>query len=280
MSTGHAFLSYVREDGDQVDWLQAQMETAGLSVWRDRDAIWAGDDWRRVIRRAIQNEALVFIVCLSQTSNNKPKSVQREEVRFAIEEGMKLAPGDRWIIPVRFDDCEIPDYDLGGGKLLPDLHCLDLFGADKEENLDRLLELVTIELGPATERSPSTRSSWDRPYRQTIQAGTSDIDEFVEFAASRLQVTVTLDLAIDGDEVALPTIDPDGRQVLMVPNDFAGDFGPLGAEILLHGLDGTSDSTCYYEHGRHIIRGRFLIHGVAGPHHGIMSVSLRAVPGA
>ncbi len=281
MTTGHAFLSYVHEDSDAVDWLQAQLQTAGLEVWRDRDRLWGGDDWKRVLRQAIQDDALAFVACFSITAVQKQKTVQREELLFAIDEGRKLTPGARWIIPVRFDDCEISDYDLGGGRCLTDLHWVDLFGADQVHQLDRLIQDVAVLLGGAAGEAGPSRPYWDRPYIRTIRPGTTDIDEFVEFVASRQDVTVSLDLAIEAfGEVEPWSSEVDGHQILMVPNAVKGVLGPCGAEIVLHDLPSAPDSFFYFEHGRHIIRGRFLLHGVSGPHQGTMSVSLRAIPAA
>lgn len=57
----HAFISYVREDADEVDKLQEDLEAAGIRVWRDTSELWPGQDWRAEIRRAIKDSALAFI---------------------------------------------------------------------------------------------------------------------------------------------------------------------------------------------------------------------------
>lgn len=228
MTTGHAFLSYVHEDSDGVDWLQAQLQTAGLEVWRDRDRLWGGDDWKRVLRHAIQDDALAFVACFSTTAVQKPKAVHREELLFAIDEGRKLAPGVRWIIPVRFDDCEIPDYDLGGGRRLTDLHRVDLFGSDQVRQLDRLIQDVDAILGGTAGEAGPSRPYWDRPYIRTIRPGTTDIDEFVEFVAPRQNLTVSLDLAVEAfGELEPSASEVDGRKILMVPNAGRGRAGPV-----------------------------------------------------
>ena len=63
LSAGHAFISYVREDSNRVDQLQRRLEAAGIPVWRDTADLWPGEDWRAEIRRAISDNALVFIAC-------------------------------------------------------------------------------------------------------------------------------------------------------------------------------------------------------------------------
>jgi hypothetical protein len=83
---GHVFLSYVREDTDHVDRLQGSLKDAGVRVWRDTADLWPGEDWRAKIRRAITDDALVFIACFSQTSLRRRVSYQNEELVLAIEQ--------------------------------------------------------------------------------------------------------------------------------------------------------------------------------------------------
>jgi TIR domain len=71
---GHVFISYVREDSRQVDRLQDRLAAAGLDVWRDTASLWPGQDWRRAVRQAIEDGALVFIACFSRRSLSRVKS--------------------------------------------------------------------------------------------------------------------------------------------------------------------------------------------------------------
>lgn len=139
---GHVFISYVRENAREVDNLQKMLELAGIKVWRDKADLWPGDHWRRVIRQAITQDALVFVACFSQESTARRKSYQNEELRLAVDE-MRLRPqGEPWLIPVRLSDCEIPDDDIGGGNTLRSIHWVDLFGEDAEASMARLAEAV------------------------------------------------------------------------------------------------------------------------------------------
>jgi hypothetical protein len=109
---GHAFISYVREDSGRVDELQRTLEAAGVPVWRDTADLWPGQDWREMIRRAITDNALVFIACFSKQSVARKKSYQNEEFVLAVDQLRQRQPDTPWLIPVRFDDCEVPDRDL------------------------------------------------------------------------------------------------------------------------------------------------------------------------
>ena len=67
---------------------------------------------------------------------------------MAVGELRQRWPQVPWLIPVRLDDCEIPDLDLGGGRTLSSLEPADLFGAGTADALGRLVDAVSRILGP------------------------------------------------------------------------------------------------------------------------------------
>jgi hypothetical protein len=139
---GHAFISYVREDSHRVDQLQRVLEAAGVRVWRDTADLWPGQDWRVEIRRAINDNALAFLACFSFNSLAREVSYQNEELALAIDQIRLRRPDRSWLIPVRFDEVDIPDLDLGGGRTLASIQCADLFGSRYDEGTMRLVEAV------------------------------------------------------------------------------------------------------------------------------------------
>ncbi len=138
----HVFISYVREDSRQVDRLQRALEAAGLRVWRDTADLWPGEDWRAKIRSAITDDAFVFIACFSKRSLARDKSYQNKEIALAIEQLHLRPPEHPWLIPVRFDDCQIPDREIGGGRTLVSIQRADLFGDSSDEGTGRLVTAV------------------------------------------------------------------------------------------------------------------------------------------
>lgn len=144
---GHVFISYRREDSAKVDWLQATLERAGIRVWRDKAELLPGDDWRRTIRRAVTDGTLVFLACFSAASLARMRSWQNEELNLAIEQLRQRNPDEPWLIPVRFDDCDIPDIDVGAGRTLGSIQRSDLFGGDVDVQAGRLVAAVTRILG-------------------------------------------------------------------------------------------------------------------------------------
>src|SRR5829696_1488476 len=146
-SSGHAFISYVREDAASVNNIYAMLQAAGVPVWRDTENLWPGEDWRLKIRQAITADSLAFIICFSGTSEARTSSYQNEELLLAIDEYRKRPPDRPWIIPVRLDDCRLPAYDLGAGRTLDSLQRLDMFGERRDEAAARLIAAVLRIIG-------------------------------------------------------------------------------------------------------------------------------------
>lgn len=147
--TGHAFISYVREDSSHADQLQGVLESAGIPVWRDTDDLWPGQDWQDNIKRAINDDALVFIACFSRVSLAREFTYQNDELALAIGQLPRHSPDEAWLIPVRFDECDIPDHDIGAGKTLASIHGVDFFGDRKPEESARLVASILRILDPA-----------------------------------------------------------------------------------------------------------------------------------
>jgi len=118
------------------------LESAGIPVWRDTARLWPGEDWRARIQDAITRDALVFIACFSTRSAARRKSFMNEELVLAVEQLRQRRPHDPWLIPVRFDDCAVPDLQLGAGRTLASIQWADLFGAGRDDAGRRLVGAV------------------------------------------------------------------------------------------------------------------------------------------
>jgi len=165
---GHVFISYVREDTERVDRLQQELEAARIPIWRDTASLRKGDDWRQCIRRAITEDALAFIACFSQASHYRDVSYQNEELYLAISQLSEPRRDVAWLFPVRFDDCAIPDADIGYSRTLLSLERADLFGDGYNRNVNRLIEAIlripkSRSDDLAETRPPEDRSRWYQP---------------------------------------------------------------------------------------------------------------------
>lgn len=198
----HAFLSYVQEDSDAVDEIEAALIAAGVAVWRDRNDLAPGQDWKQTIRAAIQNGSLAFIACLSSQSLVKQKSFMNEELLLATDEFRLRPAGTQWFFPVRLDECDLPSLDLGGNRTLASLQYTDLFGSKKNASLVRLAVAVRGLLTPdpapievtdvVVSRSSTNGSTLVESVKALLRDPSGDInleelmDEVVEQAADEL----------------------------------------------------------------------------------------------
>ncbi len=164
---GRAFISYVREDSYKADLLQRRLEAAGIRVWRDTADLWPGQDWRAEIHRAIRDDALVFLACFSHGSVSRGASYQNVELDLAVEQLRQRRPDVPWLIPVRFDDCAIPDRDIGGGRTLGSIQGADLFGDQLEGKAERLVTAILRILPQESDMDFGRAVSPETPQRET-----------------------------------------------------------------------------------------------------------------
>jgi hypothetical protein len=175
----YVFISYVREDADKVDKLSARLRAASIPVWTDRTQLAPGDDWKAKIRQAIQSGSIAFLACFSDHSRGRNSSVQNEEITLAVDEFRKRAPGQTWLIPIRFDDGEVPEWDLGAGRTLGNLHYADLFGDLYDEHVIQLIVRIQdvtgiIRLEPATRRAAIEQAA-DAERPALLQGATTEM---------------------------------------------------------------------------------------------------------
>src|SRR5689334_17232047 len=118
-STPIVFLSYAREDLDEVLQIYRHLTASGVSTWFDKESLRPGERWKESVERAI-GEAKYFIAVISSRSTNKRGFVQAE-LRRALEVLDQTPDNEVYLIPVRLDECR-PSI-----ARLDDLNWLDLF---------------------------------------------------------------------------------------------------------------------------------------------------------
>ena len=146
------FISYVRENKEAVDRLHDALTLWGIDVWIDWRDLEPGDLWEHKIRQAIQ-EGAFFIPCFSKEYNNRVDAYMNQELDVAIEVLNKRFFNQKWYIPVKLNDCEIPDYNIGRGETLRSFQYVDL-----SENWDIGIQSIckVIQPEPSTQVSNTT----------------------------------------------------------------------------------------------------------------------------
>ena len=134
------FLAHASEDKEAVTHLHQCLKERGFEPWLDKVNLLPGQNWRAEIPKAINNSD-VFLACLSQESVAKQGYIQRE-FRMALQKMGDMPPDKIYLIPVKLDDCEIPELRQEEyGIRLSDYQWVDLFEPD---GLDRLVKSIDI----------------------------------------------------------------------------------------------------------------------------------------
>lgn len=138
------FLAHAKEDEAAVVALYDRLKQSGYHPWLDKEDLLPGQNWRAEIPKAIMDSD-VFIACLSQRSISKHGYVQRE-FKMALNAYADKPPGSIYFVPVRLDDCSIPDLRQEEyGVNLKDIHWVDLFKSDGYERLLKALEYAKAD---------------------------------------------------------------------------------------------------------------------------------------
>jgi hypothetical protein len=77
----------------------------------DIHELMGGDDWNYEIFKALHSSTS-FVFCLSNNSTEglKKKETLFKELQTALEKANQIRPGDKFVFPLRIDNCEyIPD---------------------------------------------------------------------------------------------------------------------------------------------------------------------------
>ncbi|MGB5633307.1 MAG: SUMF1/EgtB/PvdO family nonheme iron enzyme [Waterburya sp.] len=147
------FLAHANEDKRAVLELYERLKEAGYKPWLDKKDLIPGQNWRSVIPQAIAKSQL-FIACLSQRSIAKRGFVQKE-FKLALNKYAEMPQETIYIIPLRLDECEIPDLRQDEyGLNLRDIQWLDYWEADGLENLERA---IAYQYGPFAQAQSFTQ---------------------------------------------------------------------------------------------------------------------------
>ena len=167
------FISYVREDRSQVERVCKELHRAGIDYWLDKEDIKPGEFWAVAIANAIENGAY-FLACFSTKSEQKGKSHMREELYIAAKAAMQLPPEKKWIIPVKLTECQIPKYDLGGGRDLTQIQHVNL-SSDWREGLDQIINTIK----PSRNREKPPDIDFKNPTHDLLYAVVHDIRNYL-----------------------------------------------------------------------------------------------------
>ena len=136
------FLCHASEDKRYVQKIYKKLKADGFAPWIDKEDLLPGQLWKEEIPRVIHSAACM-LVFLSTTSIAKRGYIQKE-FKLALDTLEEIPEGQIFLIPVRIDDCKIPDR-------FSMIHCCDLFEEDGYEQIVKAIRTtITNELSDGT----------------------------------------------------------------------------------------------------------------------------------
>ncbi|NIM10752.1 MAG: TIR domain-containing protein [Candidatus Aminicenantes bacterium] len=122
------FICHASENKDFAGSLYQKLERAGFAPWLDKESLRGGDDWDKVIRKAIEKEIDYVVVLQSHELLKKFEGYVNKEINLALDRQDEFRRGIRFIIPIKIDDCPILEE-------LEHLHTIDFSVADNIEEV-------------------------------------------------------------------------------------------------------------------------------------------------
>lgn len=166
------FIAHAVEDKPQVRELYTKLKEAGYQPWFDEEDLMPGQNWREEIPKALRNSDF-FLACLSSTSISKRGYIQKE-FKMAMEMLAEFPPGTIYLIPVKLDECEIPDLRQSEyGLNLRDIQWLD-YG--QPNGFDKLVRAIDYQFNNHQKEinNEPLRNNFSQPNIRQTHTGNGD----------------------------------------------------------------------------------------------------------
>ncbi len=101
------FICYSSLDYEEANRLYDKLVNVNLDPWMDKRNIIPGENWKEAISQSLRSSDFILLL-LSSTSVEK-RGFFRKEIRWAIDYRDEMLPQDIYLIPVRLDECDLPE---------------------------------------------------------------------------------------------------------------------------------------------------------------------------
>ncbi|WP_263353336.1 toll/interleukin-1 receptor domain-containing protein [Acidicapsa acidisoli] len=132
------FLCHSKQDKDSVRKTRLQLLERGIQPWFDEEDLIGGVDWELEIRRAVKSSHAILVFLSNKWL--RTAGFAHKEIKLALDVADHQPEGSIFIIPLRLDECEVPDR-------LRTWQWIDIFTDDGFEKLVKALRRRADELG-------------------------------------------------------------------------------------------------------------------------------------
>lgn len=133
MNSPKIFLSHVKENEPVIKSIDQNLTKYGINVITDYKNIEGGSNWEKTLETLIEDSDY-FILCFSKEFEKRKKSVAHRELDYAIKCAKDIPFWKKWIIPIKINECTIPDREIRSGEKLTHLQWISLFPHTKFKN--------------------------------------------------------------------------------------------------------------------------------------------------
>ena len=190
------FVSYAKLDVTRAREVYQWLTRGGLDCWMDEVSLRVGQDWKREIDKAIRTSQ-IFVACLSTNAVNH-RGFFQTELRKAYEVWKTVPPQQVFLLPVRLDECEIPEE-------IESLHYLDFFAPEGPTKLLRDISHYVAPDSPALRLSEALEHIRLRRLNEALKT-LGQLKIIVDDRNPELRVRILFDIACAHSLLAETTV--------------------------------------------------------------------------
>jgi WD40 repeat protein len=197
------FLCHASADKPKVRELYRYLRRRGIKPWFDEVDLVAGQDWQVEIPEAIRISDAI-IICLTRNSLDKEGYIQKE-IRFALDRALEMPPGRIFLIPARFEECEVPSF-------LGNYQWVDLFDKAGYRRMVRALKFRASQLNRDSVEVPRKDLDEEMGLLENVGNKPSETDEDETVAEEKVELD-----NFERENVEITSLTKVGGQAKQVP---------------------------------------------------------------
>lgn len=208
------FISYTKKNKENAEEIYQKLTVAGFKPWMDIKDLLPGEEWSIAIPKAIRSSDF-FLAIFSKESVGKRGYLQRE-LKHALDIWEEMLEDDIYFIPVRLDECDIPDQ-------FRRFQWLDLFDSN---GYPKLIKAISVGYKARAQFSGDVVSSEFTKNKTLNQDNNGDLSTVKVAPKQPRKVTKILFLAANPSDTSQLMLDEEIRSIdqALRMSDFRDEF--------------------------------------------------------